>query len=276
MVDAANRVSGGKGGAGATVQSVERRISPKAERVLTRLAKGEALVGASGELRLAGEDVDVAITMLVAHDLVRRTSKSYAVTAPGFNYLRRIEAAARWRKLKGQGVDGAGEALAVPFRDQHVEIEPATLTRPGAKAERVWINRAESPLAWLSRRKDKQGQPLISAAQLAAGERFRTDFEWAGLSPRVTVSWSGAPTERGRKRSAYRPLDPTEAQVMARRRYERALDELGGGLADIALRVCCYGEGLEGAERALGWPVRSGKVVLGLALDRLARYYGIG
>jgi hypothetical protein len=29
------------------------------------------------------------------------------------------------------------------------------------------------------------------------------------------------------------------------------------------------------AETALGWPARAGKLVLGLALDRLAKYYRI-
>jgi hypothetical protein len=42
------------------------------------------------------------------------------------------------------------------------------------------------------------------------------------------------------------------------------------------LRVCCFLEGIESAEKALGWPSRSGKLVLGLALDRLARHYGLG
>ena len=40
-------------------------------------------------------------------------------------------------------------------------------------------------------------------------------------------------------------------------------------------RVVCAGEGLETAERALGWPVRAGKLVLQLALDRLVVHYRI-
>ncbi|MGQ3066100.1 MAG: DUF6456 domain-containing protein [Sphingopyxis sp.] len=66
----------------------------------------------------------------------------------------------------------------------------------------------------------------------------------------------------------------TDAQLCAGERlradYERA------GLADICWRVICAGEGIGGAEKALGWPARSGKLVLGLALDRLARFYGTG
>jgi len=40
--------------------------------------------------------------------------------------------------------------------------------------------------------------------------------------------------------------------------------------------VICAGEGIGGAEKALGWPSRSGKLVLTLALDRLVRFYGTG
>ena len=49
----------------------------------------------------------------------------------------------------------------------------------------------------------------------------------------------------------------------------------GIGLADVALRTCCFLEGLEGCERRLGWSARSGKVVLKLALQRLVEHYGL-
>ncbi|MFP4003568.1 MAG: DUF6456 domain-containing protein, partial [Alphaproteobacteria bacterium] len=49
----------------------------------------------------------------------------------------------------------------------------------------------------------------------------------------------------------------------------------GPGLADALLQVCCHLKGLEEAERALGWPRRSGKLVLAIALERLAVHYGM-
>ena len=52
-----------------------------------------------------------------------------------------------------------------------------------------------------------------------------------------------------------------------------ALAAVGPGLSDILWRVACEGEGLAEAEKGLGWPVRAGKLVLGLALDRLATHY---
>ncbi len=52
-----------------------------------------------------------------------------------------------------------------------------------------------------------------------------------------------------------------------------ALRELGPGLGDVALRCCCYLEGLERAEKRMGWSARSGKIVLRIALQRLKRHY---
>lgn len=41
----------------------------------------------------------------------------------------------------------------------------------------------------------------------------------------------------------------------------------------MVLRVCCFLEGLETAERRMGWSARSGKIVLRIALIRLRRHY---
>ena len=67
-----------------------------------------------------------------------------------------------------------------------------------------------------------------------------------------------------------------ERQLAARERFEGAMAEAGKDLADILWRVVCVGESLPSAERALAWPVRSGKLVLRIALDRVAAYYRIG
>lgn len=130
---------------------------------------------------------------------------------------------------------------------------------------RVTVNAAEQPLAWLARRK------LISAAQLLAGTRLRHDFHAAQLGPRVTMRWDPLPATR---RGDGAP-DPSGGQLAARARFDAAIAACGPGLADVLWRVVCAGEGLETAERALGWPVRAGKLVLQLALDRLVGHYGL-
>ena len=53
------------------------------------------------------------------------------------------------------------------------------------------------------------------------------------------------------------------------------MEALGPGLSDVVFRVCCFLEGLETVEKRLGWSARSGKVVLKIALERLAAHYRI-
>ncbi|MCA3256374.1 MAG: hypothetical protein INF91_12250 [Alphaproteobacteria bacterium] len=136
------------------------------------------------------------------------------------------------------------------------------------EAARVTANLAESPLAWLARR------GLLTRRQIDAGEQLRRDFELAHLGAKVTMRWDDTPRGSGR-RSAAPAADPSAAALSAKARFEAACRATGPGLSDVLWRVVCAGEGLETAEKALGWPARAGKLVLGLALDRLADHYGM-
>ncbi|WP_338445718.1 DUF6456 domain-containing protein [Pelagerythrobacter marensis] len=135
------------------------------------------------------------------------------------------------------------------------------------KRRTVTVNLAESPLSWLHARGH------LDDRLFAAGECLRADYERAQLSPGVTMRWDpvrikvpgGAPA-----------LAATERQIAAKQRFDGALAQAGRGLSDILWRVVCGCESLPDAERALAWPARSGKVVLRIALDRVADYYRIG
>jgi hypothetical protein len=65
----------------------------------------------------------------------------------------------------------------------------------------------------------------------------------------------------------------THVALDAKRRFNEAISAAGPGLSDILWRVVCAGEGVPEAEKGLGWPLRSGRLVLTLALDRIAAYY---
>lgn len=157
-------------------------------------------------------------------------------------------------------------------RHLETQLHPDDRLDPGRAGPQVMrhvtVNVAESPIAWLASR------DLLTGGQLQAGERLRADYERAGLSSRVTMCWDAAPPSKGR--GGARASDASLARIDAHRRFHAAVDHVGPGLADICWRVICAGEGIGGAEKALGWPARSGKLVLGLALDRLAQFYGTG
>lgn len=141
----------------------------------------------------------------------------------------------------------------------------APRTRP---VRSVTVNIAESPLGWLLSR------GLLSQRQYDAGERLRTDWERGQLAPSVTMTWDAAPVAGGRGGSPPR-RDLTGAQLDARQRFHDAIAYAGPGLSDILWRIVCAGDGMREAETALGWPARAGKLVLTIALDRIADYYRV-
>lgn len=132
----------------------------------------------------------------------------------------------------------------------------------------VTVNLAESPLAWLHTRGH------LTDRQLLAGETLRGDYEAAALGPHITMSWENVPLSR-QKRGAPAGLNRTERMMRAKARFNDALEALGPDLSDIAWRVICIGESVPAAEREMSWPVRSGKLVLKIALERLAAFYKI-
>lgn len=133
------------------------------------------------------------------------------------------------------------------------------------KKRTVTVNLAESPLSWLHARGH------LDDRLFDAGERLRADYERAQLAPSTTMRWDPVRV----KTTGDTGLTPGERQIAAKARFDGALAAAGKGLQDVLWRVVCAGETLSDAERALAWPARSGKLVLRLALDRVADFYRI-
>ncbi len=130
----------------------------------------------------------------------------------------------------------------------------------------VTVNAVESPLGWL------RSRGHVTLRQFDAGEQLRSDWESASLAPCVTMRWDASTISSGR-RGGTSDFTPSDRQVAAKLRFDGAVAAAGAGLSDILWRVVCAGEGMRDAESALGWPARAGKLVLALALDRVADHY---
>jgi hypothetical protein len=197
----------------------------------------------------------------------------YRITADGRSFLKRLLAEDALKRQPGTGF----AEVATAFLAQHQIAGERTVMNPDTgKPEALKVNLGEDPLGWLARRKGEDGQAFLTADEVEAGEKLRSDFEIAQIGPSVAQDWrkfltpgdrySGTPVGRG----------PGEGPMAARDRVAQALASLGPGLSDVAFRVCCFLEGLEACERRMGWSARSGKVVLKIALQRLAEHYGLG
>lgn len=134
-----------------------------------------------------------------------------------------------------------------------------------ARRRSVTVNLAESPLGWL------HAHGHLDDRLFDAGERLRADYERAQIAPCVTMRWEPVQI-RG---SSNAGLAPGERQIAARQRFSGAIAAAGKGLEDILWRVVCACETIPAAEKALEWPARSGKLVLRIALDRVADFYRI-
>ncbi len=150
--------------------------------------------------------------------------------------------------------------------ERELSSEGPLSSGPRGGQRSVTVNLAESPLQWL------QARGHLSDQQFAAGEQLRRDWESAQLAPGITMRWDAVRIKGNRDAG----LHPGERQIAAKARFDGAVAAAGPGLADVLWRVVCAGETLPDAEKALAWPVRSGKLVLKLALDRVAGFYRMG
>ncbi len=200
--------------------------------------------------------------------ICRQTGRvaAYEITGVGRAALKRMLA-------EEQQVRAGFAEAPMPFADQHrVWGERAVPGAGEAEPSRMRHNLAESPIALLARRRDKDGQAFLTPEMVTAAERLREDFELAQMGPRVAQNWDRFLTAGDRGGFAT-DNGIAEGPRAARDRVASALRDLGPGLGDMVLRCCCFLEGMEQAEKRLGWSARSGKIVLRIALIRLKRHY---
>jgi hypothetical protein len=228
----------------------EREVEQEGRRILRRLAAPRQVLFARGAVHVVARSPAAAAAsrVQVDADLVTRF------------------AALEWIVPDGAGrhvIAPAGHALVARvagFAEQHRLMQ----TQPVAGEARA-VNMAESPLARLKFR------ALVDDRQFAAGERLRRDYTLGQLTPRMGVDWS-APVVTGSRGGGQETV--SDIAIAARQRLGHALKAAGPGLGDLLFDVCCHLAPLEQVEQSRGWARRSARVVLAIALDRLAAHYG--
>lgn len=262
----------------------EEMIAREGRRILRRLCETGAVLAVAKDMdkavvvrdTAAGETTKTAVVdrpvaqamalkdwIMCDHPEMRIAR--YRITAAGRAALKRLLAEAESRAA------GFADSQAA-FAGQHREWAERDVMEDGSdRPRRVRYNLAESPLAALARRKDKSGERFLSDDLVVAGERLREDFELAQMGPRTTQNWDRFLTAGAQ--AGFTPTDGLGGPEAARARVQDALADLGPGLGDVVLRCCCFLQGLETAEKRMGWSARSGKIVLRIALGRLKRHY---
>jgi Domain of unknown function (DUF6456) len=266
--------------------SDDTTINREARRILRRLCETAATLVLAQDmdkaivLRTCPEGTQTRTAVLdrkVAHAFALKdwiaTSRRgrvsvYTITEAGKSALKRLIEEDRKRRKAPMEMAEA----ATPFMAQHQVWGEKPVRADDGTIRKIRVNLAESPLATLARRKGRDGKAFLSMDLVQAGEKLREDFERAQMGPRVAQNWERFLTGSDRG-SGFRDGGMAEGPREARDRVTRALDDMGPGLADVVMRVCCFLEGLESAEKRLGWSARSGKIVLKIGLQRLLKHY---
>lgn len=250
-----------------------RRAAPNAEALLSalcadsraRLVEGEDggySIACSAESRL-GSIPPATVRVLVARGLLAEAEGGQLAATPS---------AAAWLKRKAD--------KDRPFLAQHADLAQVSID---GGAREALANLEESPIAALARAHlprsagsgRKAAEPWLSAHAVTAAERLRRDFEVGRLQPRVTANWSASVSDGRRTGDNTGIADLTDMALAARLRFDRAVQAVGPELSGVLVDVCCFLKGLQTVERERQWPARSAKLVLRLALERLASHYGL-
>ncbi len=248
---------------------MKKVISSYAEEILRRLvAAGSFPLDGEGRPVHAGRPLPARVTRALTAAGLMTCVDGRARPSPAARPFLRRRAAMRGEKSDGPPAPPMAPAIS-PYRRQHMMLSAPR--RHDGRRPVPLTNHAESPLQRLARLKDRRGRRWFTPGLIAAGERLRTDFELAGLRPRMTIRYE--PIGPDRRKHRWREGTLPERMLDARRRFDRALADVGPGLRDVLIAVCCHLEGLEEVERRREWPQRSAKLVLRLALERLADHY---
>ncbi|WP_149758094.1 DUF6456 domain-containing protein [Roseivivax sediminis] len=279
-------VAGHRGDTLAAAKEVDvssQRTAPEpidGETLKREAARVLRLMGRPGTLLAVAQDMDKAVVVkdddggggAAARQLVIDAAIAQAMALKGWIACDNPGRVSRYRiTAAGRGV--YQRMVAEADRVAHAGFAEAQAgfdmpPDPRRRPPQVRTLQIESPVAALARRRDKAGVPFLDRAALDAAERLREDYEIARLGE------GGEPDIDAMMRGeAAAASSATDRPAEARRRLAAALRELGPGLGDMAMRCCCRLEGLETAEQNLGWSARSGKIVLRIALQRLARHY---
>lgn len=176
-------------------------------------------------------------------------------------------------KLTSAGAAHAARVVARPNETYQAQHAPV-IDRPVIDADGdVRQARGYAPfttLVRLVRLKNADGTPWLAPEELDAARRLRGDWDAGQIGLVRGADWAAPPQSRQARGPGNGRETALAIGLDARARVEEALAALAPPLKRVAIALLLHDCGLEDFERAQGWPTRSAKIALKLALAQLA------
>ena len=120
------------------------------------------------------------------------------------------------------------------------------------------------------------GEPaFLLPHHLASAVRLERLVGRALLSPRLTMSYDGAPSGGRAKGGTNQTAELSDTAAEARQKLNILAKKLPPDCWNVAFDVCGMGKGLQTIETERSWPRRGAKLVLRVALELLAMEFGL-
>ena len=239
-------------------------LDPNARARLRGLAQRGARLTAEGSGNIVRAERKGKMTIIAWLD------RSVITALDAAGWLTEIEAGTFILAPKGRAIARIMKAAPAPSASIAGSNVPVPELPTGPIADR------ESPLAWARQHRNREGKPYLSQEAFDAGERLRQDFHQSGLMPRTTFDWDAISRSKDEQRGAH-GLSGTisNGASSAAERVRKAIAALPPELAGLVYDVCCFELGVEETGRRHGMPQRAGHYMLSIALNALARHYGL-
>ncbi|MEO0544386.1 MAG: DUF6456 domain-containing protein [Pseudomonadota bacterium] len=237
----------------------EEAITKLKNRLVKHLAKGDATVVVTRDRLNALVERSNSQKIKVPMEILRSALSDGLVS----QYSSTVKEVDFQVKLSAEGRERA-QKLKTPSSSvgRSVQSDNVLVVNDGSPLARLYFTKRNATHGWLSKE------------EFHAGERLRIDFEKSQVSPSLGANWDAFGMPR-KPRGASGAENASDFADGARSRLHAALNAVGPEMGDLLLDVCCFLKGLERVEADRGWPRRSAKLLLKVALANLDRHYNV-
>ncbi len=217
---------------------------------------------------------DAAPKLVVPAQLAKFAIERGLLRVCGAGQVEPCEGTRSWvKRFKCKSADKNSNINA--FAAQHLQMEEREIFDEAGEMVLTQVNVATSPLLRLFRQKNELGERFLSPVEFAAGQKLRQDYAASAMGRMSCSNWMRVGRASGAASADSCFYDGNAGSMDARKRVMAALQAVGPVLDRVLFSTLIREQGLSAQEQDRQWPKSSSKIVLKIALSRLAYHYGL-